>query len=101
MKNLAGAIIDHWWWIQRCEKELTEAFDDDFMGDHYESMISVMDNLDPEEMLAMREVATERMAFSEPAGPEEWGFSRRSQIGQREREFLTGIANWGLGITDK
>ncbi|WP_374370490.1 hypothetical protein [Dongia sp.] len=95
MKNLAEAVIDHWWWIQQCEEELTEAFGDDFMGDHYEGMILTMDGLDATELQTIRDVAAARLRSYEDNGPDEWGFSRRSQLRPEEREFLEGLINWG------
>jgi hypothetical protein len=96
MKNLAEVVIDHWRWVEQCKKELTKAFDDDFIGDHYEGMISVMNGLDPDEMQAIRDVAAERIRSRSCAdlAPDEWAFRQRSRLSANERAFLTGLMNW-------
>lgn len=93
MKNLAIAVIDGWWWTEQCEEELTTAFGEDFMGDHYENMGSTLGGLDPLELQAVRDVAKERLQ-SYDEGPDEWGFSKRSQLTVQHREFLTTLINY-------
>jgi hypothetical protein len=93
LKNLASAVIDGWWWTEQCREELAETFGDDFMVDHYEAVGSTLDDLDVSERQAIRDVARERLE-SYNQGPDEWGFSKRSQLTEQHRDFLVSLINY-------
>jgi aminoglycoside phosphotransferase (APT) family kinase protein len=86
MQKLARALIEHWWWILRCEEEMKLAFGEDYMLDHYVTVQDTMEALSPDERQAMRvEAAT---FLGEIMAVDEWGFSKRSQMTPERKDFF-------------
>lgn len=92
MQGLARTLIEHWWWILRCEEELKTAFDDDFMLDHYVGVQSTLEDLSPEERQAVRTQAA--ALLNELLAVDEWGFSKRSEVTPARREFFDYVIDF-------
>lgn len=93
MQTLAKALLLQWWFLVDQEEEVTEAFGDDFMGDHYEGVTIWIGEMSVPELRAMEKAArdwlTERSRL-----PDEWGHTPRKLVSDEEREFFEGIAKF-------
>jgi hypothetical protein len=93
MRTLAEALLLQWWFLEENEEQVEEAFGDDFMMQHHEDIGSWAEEMSAAELRAMEKAARDCLA-RRLALPDEWGFTSRKLVSDKEREFFESFAKY-------
>jgi hypothetical protein len=90
---LAEALLSHWWQLEDREEEIANAFGDDYMAQHHENIADWVGGMSAPELRALEKAARDHLA-SRLALPDEWGFSSRKLVSEKERTFFEEFATY-------
>jgi len=93
MERLASALLQEWWNVIANRQMFIEAFgDDDFITDHYESIMATMEEFDPVERQAVRDAARHRLHSEIEV--DTFGHTRASLLTPEARQFLESLIDY-------
>lgn len=93
VQNLAEALLYQWWHLEDREEEVVKAFGDDYMTQLHEDIADWAGSMSALELRALEKAARDHLA-RRLALPDEWGFTSRKLVSDKERTFFEEFATY-------